>query len=89
MTGLKSNMLEEVKMDEATRILDSRRLGFSQIRLLPKGNKLRPIINLRKRAPTKTSSKLLGPSINSVLAPIHTLLKLEKVRSTTISGYDR
>lgn len=86
MTGLKSSMLEEVKMDEVTRILDSRKLGFSQIRLLPKRDKLRPIMNLRKRALGRGSSKFLGPSINSVLGPVHTLLKLEKVRSMMLAG---
>lgn len=79
MAGLKDDMLEEVKLEEANRILDSRSLGFSHIRLLPKGNKLRPIMNLRKRTLTRGASKVLGQSINSVLGPVHTLMKLEKV----------
>ena len=76
---LKGNMFEEVKLDDALRILDSRRLSFSQLRLLPKGSGLRPIMNLRRRTLAKGPAKLLGPSINSVLGPVHTLLKLEKV----------
>lgn len=79
MAEVKGDMLEEVKLDDAVKILESRRLGFSQIRLLPKGNKLRPIMNLRKRTLGRGVSKVLGPSINSVLTPVHTLLKLEKV----------
>lgn len=78
MATIKENMFEEVKMIDATRILDNRRLGFSQMRLLPKGKDLRPIMNLRRRAPGKSSSKVLGPSINTILSPVHTFLKLEK-----------
>lgn len=79
MSNIKENMFEEVKLDDALRRLQSRRLGFSQIRLLPKGDKLRPIMNLKRKALARGASKNLGPSINSVLAPVHTLLKLEKV----------
>lgn len=78
MTKLKQSMFEEVKVLDATRILDARALGFSQIRLLPKGKDMRPITNLRKRTLGAGRSKLLGPSINSVLSPVHTVLKYEK-----------
>lgn len=72
-------MFEEVKVSEANALLRSRRLGYSQIRLLPKGAKLRPIMNLRRRVLRLGPSKTLGPSINSVLAPVHTMLKFETV----------
>ncbi|KAF5660987.1 telomerase reverse transcriptase [Fusarium heterosporum] len=78
MSGLRADMFEEVKLDEAVQILRSRQLGFSQVRLLPKGDKLRPIMNLRRRAITRKSVNRLDRSINSVLGPIHSLLKLEK-----------
>ncbi|KAF4996024.1 hypothetical protein FGRMN_4772 [Fusarium graminum] len=78
MAGLRADMFEEVKLDEAVQILRSRQLGFSQVRLLPKGDKLRPIMNLRRRAMTRKSVNRLDRSINSVLGPIHSLLKLEK-----------
>ncbi|KAJ6445860.1 RING-finger domain containing protein [Purpureocillium lavendulum] len=78
MAGIKRSMFEEMPQAEAQRLLKSRRLGFSQIRLLPKGKKLRPIMNLRRKQLSKASSKLLGPSINSVLGPVHTALKFEK-----------
>ena len=80
MAAFKANMFEEVKLNDATRILDSRRLGFSQIRLLPKGAAMRPIMNLRRRALARGDKRILGPSINSILGPVHTVLKLEKVR---------
>ncbi|RGP65641.1 telomerase reverse transcriptase [Fusarium longipes] len=78
MSDLRTDMFEEVKLDEAVQILESRQLGSSQIRLLPKGNKLRPIMNLRRRTMARGPSRNLGRSINTVLGPIHSLLKLEK-----------
>lgn len=79
MAAIKDGMLEELKVVDVQRAIDSRRLGFSQIRLLPKGTTLRPITNLRRRYPMKHNKKILGPSINAVLTPIYNVLKLEKV----------
>lgn len=81
MAALKVKMFEEVNLDDANRMLDSRQLGFSQIRLLPKGTSLRPIMNLRKKMLKRGNKTLLGPSINTLLKPVHTILQLEKVRS--------
>ncbi|KAF5623318.1 telomerase reverse transcriptase [Fusarium sp. NRRL 52700] len=78
MLELRADMFEEVKLDDALQVLRSRKLGFSQIRLLPKGNKLRPIMNLRRRTMTRGPSSKLGRSINTILGPVHSLLKLEK-----------
>lgn len=79
IAALKEKMFEEVKTVEASRILKSRSLGFSNIRLLPKGKDLRPIMNLRKRSLGSDKARSLGLSINSLLGPVHTLLKLEQV----------
>ncbi|QGI75914.1 unnamed protein product [Fusarium fujikuroi] len=78
MMELRADMFEEVKLDDALQVLRSRKLGFSQVRLLPKGNKLRPIMNLRRRVMTRAPSSKLGRSINTILGPVHSLLKLEK-----------
>ncbi|RFU75293.1 telomerase reverse transcriptase [Trichoderma arundinaceum] len=87
MSSLKEGMFEEVKLREATRILDSRRLGFSQLRLLPKGTKLRPIMNLRRRQMVDSKrARVLGPSINSLLKPIHTALKFETLTDPSKLG---
>lgn len=80
MATLRRNMFEEVKSDQAARVLDSRRLGFSRIRLLPKGKSMRPIMNLRRRTAIKGNSTILGPSINAVLGPVYSMLKFETVR---------
>ncbi|PHH59478.1 hypothetical protein CDD81_3168 [Ophiocordyceps australis] len=78
MADVKRDMLEEIKAAEATEFLSSRRLGLGQMRLVPKGHKMRPIMNLKKRITGKASSKFLGPSINSMLGPLHAALKYEK-----------
>jgi telomerase reverse transcriptase len=80
IASLKVKIFEEVRLEDALRILDSRQLGFSQVRLLPKESTMRPITNLRRRTLAKGDKKILGPSINTILGPVHTMLNLEKVR---------
>ncbi|KAK6954528.1 hypothetical protein Daesc_004495 [Daldinia eschscholtzii] len=81
MASLKAKMFSEVNLSRAHQILDSRALGFSQIRLLPKETGMRPIMNLRKRVAPRGKSKILGPGINKILAPVHAILQLEKTRN--------
>lgn len=76
--ALKTDLLEEIKLKDALRILDSRKLGTSHLRLLPKDSTVRPIMNLRRRVPLRGNQKMLGPSINSILAPIYSVFNLEK-----------
>lgn len=84
-------MFEEVKGAEAVKMLEGRKLGFSQVRLLPKGvgSNLRPIMNLRRRVLLRgfgsgskgirgKQKQMLGPSINSILGPVNSMLKFEK-----------
>ncbi|KAL0475706.1 Telomerase ribonucleoprotein complex RNA binding domain-containing protein, partial [Neurospora intermedia] len=89
LTCLKAKMFEEVKGAEAVKMLEGRKLGFSQVRLLPKGvgSNLRPIMNLRRRVLLRglgskgirgKQKQMLGPSINSVLGPVNSMLKFEK-----------
>ncbi|KAJ5032244.1 uncharacterized protein L3040_008853 [Drepanopeziza brunnea f. sp. 'multigermtubi'] len=86
LASLKATMFEEVKLDKAQEILNSRSLGFSHVRLLPKEAGVRPIMNLRRRA-LKTSSKtVLGMSINSVLAPAYNVLTYEKNSNPALLG---
>jgi telomerase reverse transcriptase len=77
---LKSNMFEEMKFDQARKLLASRNLGYSDIRLLPKATGFRPIANLRRRMQIwKGGKKVLGRSINSILTPVFKILNFEKV----------
>ncbi len=78
IASLKLKMFEEIKRHRAHKMLESRTLGFSHVRLLPKKSGVRPIMNLRRRIMKKGSS-VLGSSINSALAPVYTALAFEKV----------
>lgn len=80
LSSLKSNLFEEVELKKIKGLLDSRALGFSQLRLLPKGTAVRPIMNLRRRMNNKGYKGALGRSINTILSPVHNVLTLEKAR---------
>ena len=80
-------MFEEIRTVKARKVLDTRVLGFSQIRLLPKANGLRPIMNLRRRVIKLQNGKaVLGRSINSVMAPVFNMLCFEKSRQPECLG---
>jgi telomerase reverse transcriptase len=81
MAALKASMFEEVNTADALLALEARRLGCSQVRLLPKQAKMRPIMNLRRRTLLRgANTRILGPSINSILGPVSSMLQVEKVR---------
>lgn len=82
LASLKDTMLEEMNAEAAQKLLDSRTLGFSQLRLLPKETGVRPIMNLRRRPLRKGHKKLLGSSINSTLTPVYNMYTYEKVSQT-------
>ena len=87
LTTLKASTFEEIKTSKARNILDARALGFSQIRLLPKANGLRPITNLRRRVTKLQNGKVtLGRSINSVMAPVFNILDYEKRKRPELIG---
>ena len=87
MASFKLNMYEEIKTVKAKQLLDARTLGFSQIRLLPKGNGVRPITNLRRRVTKLQNGKVtLGRSINSVMAPVFDVLDFEKKKRPALVG---
>ena len=79
LASIKLSMFEEMKMDTARKLLESRKLGFSHIRLLPKRDAVRPIINMKRRVmKTSKGKKILGNSINKALEHVFTMLKYEK-----------
>ena len=84
ISKLKLSMFEELKVKDDRGI--STQLGFSQLRLLPKGSKLRPIMNLRKRTLDPSSRKGLCQSINSKLSPVHIALQYEKAKNAAALG---
>jgi telomerase reverse transcriptase len=72
-------MFEEIKAEDAQKILNSRNISFSYVRLLPKEIGVRPVMNLKRRVPKGALGNSIGSSINSVLAPLFNVLTYEKV----------
>ena len=80
LTTLKLQMFEEVPNERANRILAVRPLGFSKVRLLPKKQGVRMIMNLKRRQQTvRYGATILGKSINSAMAPVFNAITHEKV----------
>lgn len=46
---LKTDTFQELKVERAKKILGQRALGYAQVRLLPKVNGVRPVMNLKRR----------------------------------------
>ncbi|KAL8713551.1 MAG: hypothetical protein Q9220_002413 [cf. Caloplaca sp. 1 TL-2023] len=87
LTTIKQSMFEEVPTTRVMQLLDARALGFSQIRLLPKGDGVRPIMNLRRRVTKLQNGKaVLGRSINSILAPVHIVLDYARLQNLSSVG---
>lgn len=77
---LRLNMFEELPKDRATKLLSARQLGFSDIRLLPKKQGFRTIMNLRRRQQVlRHGAMALGRSINTVMTPAFNAINYEKV----------
>ena len=87
MAHLKTTLFQEIKTMKAKQILDARTLGFSQVRLLPKNTGIRPITNLRRRVTKLQNGKAsLGRSINSIMAPVFSVLDYEKRKCPALAG---
>lgn len=87
LATLKLNMYTTIRPREARRKLQSRALGYSHLRLLPKDQGSRPITNLRRRQ-LKVGSRrpILGSSINAQLGPLFSVLNFERVRNPAPLG---
>lgn len=80
LSSLGVSVFEELSPAATKRMLSTRALGTSQVRLLPKESGLRPIINLRRRVLSKVNGRVvLGKSINSFVKPAFNVLNYEKV----------
>ena len=76
---LKTTMLEPIDPVKVSTLMSRRSLGVSKVRLLPKAQGMRPIINLRRRIQRQQGGALvLGKSINSILTPAFSILNCEK-----------
>lgn len=80
LNELKVTMFEPMPTERITKLLSMRPLGFSKVRLLPKANGFRTIMNLKRRQQVLRYGKMsLGRSINSVMTPVFNVITYEKV----------
>ena len=87
LSSLKNTMLEECSASTVRKMLTTRALGISQVRLLPKEQGMRPIINLRRRVQKlQYGNVVLGRSINSILTPAFSALNCEKQMHPGVLG---
>ncbi|UPX18047.1 RNA-directed DNA polymerase [Ascochyta rabiei] len=79
LSTLRLKMFEEMPTERANKLLAVRPLGFSKIRLLPKKQGIRMIMNLkRKLQVTRYGAMTLQKSINAVMAPVFHAITYEK-----------
>ncbi|KAJ4338970.1 Telomerase reverse transcriptase [Ascochyta clinopodiicola] len=79
LSTLRLKMFEEMPTERANKLLAVRPLGFSKIRLLPKKQGIRMIMNLkRKQQVTRYGATTLQRSINAVMAPVFNAITYEK-----------
>ncbi len=84
---LRLSMYAAIKPSEARHKLQSRSLGYSHLRLLPKDQGARPITNLkRKQLKVGSGKRALGQSINTQLAPLFYILNYERIRDPSPLG---
>lgn len=88
LSSLKLKMFEDMPTDRVNRLLAARPLGFSKLRLLPKKQGIRMIMNLKRRPQImRYGAVTLGRSINSVMTSVFNAVTYEKVGSRSkISG---
>jgi telomerase reverse transcriptase len=87
LQSLKLGMFEVCSTAELQGAMAQRAMGVSKVRLLPKEQGMRPIINLRRRVQRQQHGALvLGRSINSILTPAFSILNYEKARRPEMLG---
>ncbi|KAJ9602431.1 Telomerase reverse transcriptase [Cladophialophora chaetospira] len=87
LAALRLSIYAPIKPAEARHKLQSRGLGYSHLRLLPKDQGARPITNLkRKQLKAGAGKRVLGQSINTQLAPLFNVLNYERAREPSSLG---
>lgn len=90
LSTLKLRMFEDMPTDRVNRLLAVRPLSFSKMRLLPKKQGIRMIMNLKRRPQvTRYGAVTLGKSINSIMTPVFNAITYEKVSSRCATSGSR
>ena len=87
LNTIKLNMLQEIPLIEARQKISRRQLAFSHMRFVPKGNTVRPLMNMkRKPMIKKPGGVFLGSSVNDKLRPVASMLNFEKSKNMSSLG---
>jgi len=80
-------MFEEMAISQAEETINSRALGYSQLRLLPKAKGARPIVNFKRQNLKKVNGRVtFDKSINKLLEPVHNMLTYERKMQPELLG---
>jgi telomerase reverse transcriptase len=80
LSSLRLKMFEEMPTERINKLLAVRPLGFSKIRLLPKKQGIRMIMNLKRRQQVMRYGALtLNRSINTVMTPVFNAITYERM----------
>ena len=81
LTTLTETMLEKCSASQVRRGLARRKLDIGRVRMLPKEQGMRPILNLKRRVQKlKHGQVVLERSTNSILAPVFSILNYERTK---------
>lgn len=88
LTNLKISLFEEVAGDRGSKVMASRSLGYSKVRLVPKIKGVRMITNLKRRQQiVRNGVTVLGRSINAVMGPVFNVMNYERVGNMSLQPH--
>lgn len=84
---LRSRMFEALAPERSRMLLKSQRLGYGQLRLVPKAQGMRPILNLKRRNMVAINGqKILAQSVNKQLRGVLNAFRFEQARQPSTLG---
>ena len=85
--NLREAMFEEVRHSKTSKHLRGT-TPYGHMRLVPKGMSFRPIMNLKRKPMICQNGRMVlgGRSVNTILKPVYSMLKHEKLRQSTLLG---
>ena len=84
--AIKARSFEALTPERSRKLLQKQGIGHGQLRLVPKPQGMRPIINLSRRSPIMTKGKIVLESVNKQLQPVLNALRFEKNQKSDLFG---
>ena len=83
--AIKARSFEALAPERSRKLLQNQSVGYGQLRLVPKSQGMRPIINLSRCPPVMTKGQKVQ-SVNKQLQPVLNALRFEKNRQPDLFG---